>query len=149
MTLPPMLAPLPPADYFFSFVPGTWRWMLGVAAVPSLLQLAGLLALPESPRWLAGKGRTAAAQRAAQQLGLSLAAVMPQGSSQPAGTADGGSSGSHAAEADAGQPEAALAGEQQQGTPWRLLRCRAVLRELHVGVGLQVLQQLCGINTVM
>lgn len=38
------------ADYGLTYVPGTWRWMLGVAAVPSLLQLLGLMWLPESPR---------------------------------------------------------------------------------------------------
>ena len=36
---------------------------------------------------------------------------------------------------------------QQRGV-WRLLRSPVVLRELHVGVGLQVLQQVAGINTV-
>ncbi len=34
----------------FTFVAGTWRWMLGVAALPALLQAAGLLLLPESPK---------------------------------------------------------------------------------------------------
>ena len=32
-----------------------WRWMLGVAAFPSLLYAAVLLGLPESPRWLLGR----------------------------------------------------------------------------------------------
>ncbi|MBN3807792.1 sugar porter family MFS transporter [Paraburkholderia sp. Ac-20347] len=30
----------------------TWRWMIGVALVPSLLLLAGMSRLPRSPRWL-------------------------------------------------------------------------------------------------
>src|SRR6202521_399011 len=29
-----------------------WRWMLGVAAFPSLLYAALCIGLPESPRWL-------------------------------------------------------------------------------------------------
>ncbi len=32
-----------------------WRWMLGVAAFPSLLYSVMCLGLPESPRWLLGK----------------------------------------------------------------------------------------------
>jgi sugar porter (SP) family MFS transporter len=32
-----------------------WRWMLGVAAVPSLVYAAMCFGLPESPRWLIGR----------------------------------------------------------------------------------------------
>jgi sugar porter (SP) family MFS transporter len=32
-----------------------WRWMLGVAALPSLIYTFCCLAIPESPRWLLGK----------------------------------------------------------------------------------------------
>jgi MFS transporter, putative metabolite transport protein len=47
-----------------------WRWMFGLAAVPSLLVLLGRQALPESPRWLIARGRTAEAQAALRSFGI-------------------------------------------------------------------------------
>jgi sugar porter (SP) family MFS transporter len=46
-----------------------WRWMLGVAAFPSLLYALLSLGLPESPRWLlTKKGNGEAALRVLQQI---------------------------------------------------------------------------------
>ena len=50
--------------YFSNYVVGTmgfgdteWRWKLGIPAVPAALFSALLLSIPESPRWLARRGR--------------------------------------------------------------------------------------------
>ncbi|WP_158936192.1 MFS transporter [Burkholderia sp. S171] len=36
---------------------GSWRWMLGIVSMPAAIFLLGVLALPDSPRWLMMKGR--------------------------------------------------------------------------------------------
>ncbi|MQM07518.1 hypothetical protein Taro_040353 [Colocasia esculenta] len=47
------------ANYFLAGLPLIygWRSMLGLAAVPSLMLVAGVLKMPESPRWLVMQGR--------------------------------------------------------------------------------------------
>lgn len=47
-----------------------WRWMLGIIAVPSIIFLAITLLLPDSPRWLAVKGRAAEARQVMEKLGF-------------------------------------------------------------------------------
>ncbi|MBX3256238.1 MAG: sugar porter family MFS transporter [Chitinophagaceae bacterium] len=47
--------------YLFSFEGWGWRWMFAAQAVPVILLIIGLLVIPESPRWLAAKGRLAEA----------------------------------------------------------------------------------------
>lgn len=112
-------------DFLCTFLPGTWRWMLGVAMVPAIVQLVGLLFLPESPKWLASNGQAAAAEQALRSL-----------------------RGSEDVEADVAEMQQAAEAESKLQS-WTLLRSPGVRAELRLGLGLQILQQLGGINTVM
>jgi sugar porter (SP) family MFS transporter len=49
-------------DYAFSASSG-WRWMLGLAVVPSILLFLGVTLLPDTPRWLVLNGQVDAARR--------------------------------------------------------------------------------------
>ncbi len=55
-------------DWACTFLPGTWRWMLGLAAVPSVVQGVLLVGLPESPRWLMAHGHAGEAQQVLRKL---------------------------------------------------------------------------------
>jgi MFS family permease len=47
------------SNYFLVDVgANNWRWMLGMDAIPAILYFFLLFAVPESPRWLFGKGQT-------------------------------------------------------------------------------------------
>ncbi|XP_076949105.1 polyol transporter 5-like [Bidens hawaiensis] len=47
------------SNYAFSKLPTNlgWRFMLGIGAIPSVVLAVGVLAMPESPRWLVMQGR--------------------------------------------------------------------------------------------
>ncbi|PRB09272.1 MFS transporter [Microbacterium sp. MYb72] len=47
---------------------GSWRWMLGLAAVPGIIITVLLLRLPDTARWYIMKGRTAEARKALTQI---------------------------------------------------------------------------------
>jgi sugar porter (SP) family MFS transporter len=105
----------------------SWRWMFAAAAVPSALFLGALALVPESPRWLVQRGRTADARRV-------LARV--------AGPAH--------ADAEALAIERGVAAERAAaagGTD--SLRAPRLRRPLAIALALAVLQQVTGINTVL
>ncbi len=62
--------------YFSNYVIGSmglgeaeWRWKLGIAAIPAVLFCLLLMTIPESPRWLAQKGRTDEAEQVLRATG--------------------------------------------------------------------------------
>ncbi|KAL8236044.1 hypothetical protein R6Q59_017125 [Mikania micrantha] len=116
----------------FTKVPGTWRWMLGVAGVPALLQFVLMLALPESPRWLYRKGREEEAIAilrkiySAEDVEAEIEALK-----------------------DSIEKEVEETGSSEKIDMIQLMKTKTVRRGLIAGVGLQVFQQFVGINTVM
>ena len=103
-----------------------WRWMLGVAAFPSLLYAVFCFSLPESPRWLlARKGDRDAALRVLQQ-------VHPHASPDE-----------NAAEADA--ITAASSGQASSGHFWTHHLRRPIL----LAILIAFFNQLSGINAIL
>jgi sugar porter (SP) family MFS transporter len=52
------------------FGDAAWRWKFGVAAVPALVFMLLLLRIPNSPRWLVGKGRDDEARASLERTGM-------------------------------------------------------------------------------
>jgi len=111
-------------DYAFARIQG-WRWMFGLAVVPAAIFALGMLFLPESPRWLAKRGRLDAAR-----------AIL----SRIRDTSD--------VEEELQQIVHGLDQAQEHGN-WRDLLSPQLRPALIVGIGLAVFQQVTGINTVI
>ncbi|XP_062189902.1 probable inositol transporter 2 [Phragmites australis] len=116
----------------FTKAPGTWRWMLGVAGIPAVVQFALMLFLPESPRWLYRKGREEEAEAILRRI-YSAEEVEREIEELKESVA----------------AEARERGSSEKVSLAKLVRTATVRRGLVAGVGLQVFQQLVGINTVM
>jgi sugar porter (SP) family MFS transporter len=102
---------------------GAWRWMLGLGAVPSVIMLVGTFVLPETPRWLVRRGRDDEA-RSVLGLNRTTAEVEPEVHNIK-----------EVLRIESGSARELLA-------PW-------VRPALIVGVGLAILQQITGINSII
>lgn len=119
-------------DGAFSYVrQDGWRYMLGLSCLPSVLQFFGFIFLPESPRWLLQKGRSLEAHQVLSQI---------RGGQNIDEEYD-------TIRASIEEEEKDLNGDGP--VIFRILRHSPTRRALIVGCGLQMFQQLSGINTVM
>ena len=101
-----------------------WRWMFGLTAVPAAL-FPAMFFVPESPRWLASKGRHERARDVLARIGGPLYASDTQK-----------------------QIRDSQINENASGTSLRELLQPKVRKVLLLGIFLAVLQQWCGINVI-
>ena len=104
----------------------SWRWMLGIEAVPAMLYFVGLFAVPDSPRWLLMKGRKDEALPIMQMAVGNVAAVQKIDEIERSMTED------------AGQDKGKLAD----------LLSPSLRLVLTIGIVIGVIQQATGINAV-
>ncbi len=110
-------------DEIFANVDGTWRWMFFVGVLPSAVLFVGMFFLPNSPRWLAGQKREDEAREVMNRLG------------------------NPDADAELAEMKKAMALEGAGGlkellAPW-------VRPAFFIGIGVMLVQQCTGINTVI
>lgn len=102
-----------------------WRWMLGLAVIPSVVLFVGILLLPETPRWLVSNGNV---ERARSVLGR---------------IHGGGNVDTEISEIQrVEREERNRYGVRELGADW-------VRPMLVVGLGLAIFQQIVGINTII
>lgn len=111
-----------------------WRWMLGLAGLPSIIMFIGFWILPESPRWLVGKGRNDEALTILTSL---------RDTPQLAKEELNGITESASLESLTRQDDGVIL------KVYYMLTDRGCRRALTLGCGLMWIQQLSGINTVM
>ena len=47
----------------------SWRWMMGVQAIPSIIYVLLIISIPKSPRWLLSKFKNEEARKLLQIMG--------------------------------------------------------------------------------
>jgi SP family arabinose:H+ symporter-like MFS transporter len=103
--------------------PHNWRWMIGLADIPTLILFFGLLAVPESPRWLIGHGKLEEGRKVLTRL-------------------------SGPAEVDEKLAEMKGLSVEAQGA-WKDVFASRMRRPLVVALGLAILCQITGVNAVL
>ncbi|MFT5155263.1 MAG: sugar porter (SP) family MFS transporter, partial [Planctomycetota bacterium] len=114
------------SNYFLEGAEMSWRWMLGVEAIPAALYFSLLFLVPRSPRWLAAQGKDSEA----------LAVLVR-------------ANGRESAEAAMASVRKSLASAAEQASAGLgdLFNTR-MKRVMIIGLGLGFFQQITGINAI-
>ena len=112
-----------PADWSAWGISEGWRWMLMIGFFPALILGIGMIFLPETPRWLMSVNHESRAQKVIKRIGeVNPSKVVAE-------------------------IKESLAKEEKAG--WRELLAKWVRPALIIGIGIAILMQVTGINTVI
>ncbi|MCG7373102.1 sugar porter family MFS transporter [Pseudomonas luteola] len=104
-----------------------WRWMLVIATLPAVVLWLGMLVMPESPRWLASKGRFGEMLRTLKEVRAE-----------------------HQAHKEAKEVrQAAQEDSKAKEGSWEDLKTPWIRKIFLIGIGIAVVQQITGVNSIM
>lgn len=108
----------------YAYAPSqNWRWMFALAVIPAAAFGIGLLFIPDSPRWLAGRGHLDQARDVLKKI--------------------------RSPEQVGGEVKEIQSSVSQQKGSWSELFSKLLRQAMIVGIGLAIAQQITGINTVI
>lgn len=116
------------AIYIITGNDAVWRYMLSVAAIPAVVLLVGMFVVPESPRWLVYQGRYKEGQKVLQQIRSRERAHEEVGDIKTS------------IEKNEKQQKVSLA---------YIFKTKWIRSILFVGIGIAVMQQVTGVNSIM
>ncbi|MHC8380604.1 sugar porter family MFS transporter [Pseudomonas sp. LB3P14] len=111
----------------FGEVDGVWRWMLVIASVPAVALWVGMMFMPESPRWLASKGRFAEALKVLKRVREEYQANAELEEIKHLAAEDN---------------LARRGGWHELSKPW-------IRRVFFIGIGIGIVMQCTGVNSIM
>ncbi len=104
----------------------TWRWMLGVACVPAVILWVGMLFLPDTPRWYAMHGRYSDARDVLER-----------------------TRHSRVVEKELSEIRQSMSSKSEKNARRKKTISIWMKRLVGLGIGIAMLQQLSGVNTIM